>query len=84
MANDRIGGVVFRLMPTCGIIKGDDGIHYFFMPPNITPPHSFGHLTEGKSVTFSTYQHVKGLRAEHIAVVSPSLPDTVTHGISAN
>jgi hypothetical protein len=83
----RIGGRISIVRRTFGIIVGDDGRHYFFMPTDVMPPSKFGLLGEDKPVQFAGYSHtrtvdgkqVQGMRATNIVVVAVDPSTTVTH-----
>jgi hypothetical protein len=72
----RIGGKVHKLntpqgaaSATSGIILGDDGRHYFFLPSYLKDPHQFSALIpESTTVQFAPRKHARGMRARNISV----------------
>lgn len=81
----RIGGRVHKLntpqgaaTPTSGIIVGDDGRHYFFLPSYLKDPRQFSDLKpEITIVQFAPRKHSRGMRARNISV-------TLSAGVSAH
>lgn len=74
----RIGGKVHKLntphgstAATSGIILGDDGRHYFFLPSYLKDPHQFAALiAESTIVQFAPRKHARGMRARNISVTT--------------
>jgi hypothetical protein len=83
----RIGGRVHKLItppgecvPTSGIIHGDDGKHYFFLPSYMKEPSQFPSLIpEATTVQFAPRHHARGMRARNISVTS-STSRIAAHG----
>jgi hypothetical protein len=68
-SQNRICGKVHKLYPNFGIIAGDDGRHYFFLPSYLRDPHRFPVLVaEVTLVQFQPRQHPRGMRARNISV----------------
>lgn len=82
----RIGGKVHKLntphgalAPTSGIILGDDGRHYFFLPSYLKDPNKFPSLQPNiTTVQFAPRPTPRGMRARNISVVSQS--EVAAHG----
>lgn len=78
----RIGGKVHKLntphgapCPTSGIIVGDDGRHYFFLPSYLKDPHQFSALIpEATTVQFAPRKTPRGMRARNISVTPVGMP----------
>lgn len=77
----RIGGTIRKLKVGTkikngyGIIVGDDGRHYLFLPSYLRSPHLFPHLAVEMSVMFFPVTHPRGMRASGVTVTSLSAVD---------
>ena len=86
MSNKNIRGIVHLISRTYGLIEGDNGVHYFFMPTDVLPPSVFRDLVprdrehSGTRVEGEPYKHKGRDRMRDIVVVVPDQITGVTHG----
>lgn len=75
MITIRIGGTLHKKEYNAaertgfGIIVGDDGHHYMFLPSYMRLPQFFPQLTLGSTVTFDPKMTDRGMRARNITVI---------------
>jgi hypothetical protein len=90
MIKIRIGGRIHKLdynqvsRTGYGIIQGDDGHHYMFLPSYLRLPPLMPQLTLGSLVTFDPRTTDRGMRARNITVISITAesPDGSAHQIA--
>lgn len=80
----RIQGRVKQIAfarPIYGVIVGDDGLDYFFIPSLMNPPRqAYYSLREGSLVEFFPTPTTSGLRAADIAVLCLSPERSISRG----
>lgn len=64
-------GVIERLKPKFGFVRGEDGVQYFFIPSCLRQSErwSFDELVEGCKLEFEPFKHPRGPRAVAVRVL---------------